>query len=283
MPRFITDIDGTLLDRGQPIQEVIDFIDEYAEEVVVLTNRPESDREQTVKDLEATGLEYEDLIMNGGDAPAPEFKASVVKAMLDAGEAVDLFIDNDKANRDAVEALGVTVMDPADIVSGNAEFSLRSIGANIMDAKPNTPEQKLKAAEASISAALSERDSLRVDFEALTAKNLELAAAAEKLSGEHAAKLDLLSKELEETKARAVAAEALVAELQSKADTVATAAAKELAAIGLEKPLPVTGSAAQGQDTRTILEQYASLSGAERLAFFEANKRAIFAARAKQG
>lgn len=284
MPRFISDIDGTVLDRGQPVQAVIEFIDEYAEELVFLTNRPESDRERTVKDLEATGLEYQQLIMNGGEDPAPVFKAKVIQGMLDAGEPVDLFIDNDEANRNAVEALGVEVIDPADIISGESDFSLRAIGANTMDAiKTNTPEAKLKAAEATVSAAISERDSLRADFEALTAKNLELSAAAEKVAAESSAKVEALTKELAEVTARAAAAESLVAELQAKAESVATVAAKELAAIGLEQPLPVTGSAAQGQDTRSILEQYAALADkpAERAAFFAANKRAIFAARAQ--
>ena len=56
MPRIFTDIDDTILKDGQPVERVIDFIDETAEEVVILTNRPESDREKTVADLAATGL-----------------------------------------------------------------------------------------------------------------------------------------------------------------------------------------------------------------------------------
>jgi ribonucleotide monophosphatase NagD (HAD superfamily) len=38
MPRIFTDIDDTILKDGQPVERVIDFIDEAAEEVVVLTN-----------------------------------------------------------------------------------------------------------------------------------------------------------------------------------------------------------------------------------------------------
>ena len=48
MPRFITDIDGTILDSsGQAIDRVVDYIEENAEEVIVLTNRPESERADT--------------------------------------------------------------------------------------------------------------------------------------------------------------------------------------------------------------------------------------------
>ena len=107
MPRIFTDIDDTILKDGQPVERVIDYIDETAEEVVVLTNRPESDREKTVADLAATGLEYQELIMNDGTEEAPAFKARIIKERLDAGEAVDLFIDNRADNREAVAALGV--------------------------------------------------------------------------------------------------------------------------------------------------------------------------------
>ena len=46
-------------------------------------------------------IDYDELIMNDTGAPAPEFKAGVIKGYLDNGERVDLFIDNDAANRRA--------------------------------------------------------------------------------------------------------------------------------------------------------------------------------------
>lgn len=283
MPLFVSDIDGTVWVNGKPDQVVADYIAANAEELVYLTNRPESERAQTEKDLEEVGLQYKRLVMNDDGSPAPEFKARVIAAMLDSGEMVDLFIDNDEANRNAVEALDVDVEDPADIRMGEGEFSDASMSANNMDAiKTSTPEQKLKAAEANIASAISERDSLRADFEALTQKNLEISAASEKAVAELTEKLNASTAELETVKASLAEASAKLAELSEKAVTVATVAAKEIAAIGLEKPLPVTSGPAAGQDTATILEQYAALPvGAERLAFFEANKRAIFAARAK--
>ena len=116
MPRFIVDIDGTLLDGDhQPIDRVIDYVEENAEEVVILTNRPESERAKTEAELDEADIEYDRLIMNPGSTPAAEFKAAEVKKFLDASQQVDLFIDNDAGNREAVSALGVDVMDPADI------------------------------------------------------------------------------------------------------------------------------------------------------------------------
>ena len=86
MPRIFTDIDDTILKDGQPIKRVIDYIDENSEEVVVLTNRAESEREKTVADLKAIGFEYDALIMNDSGAEAPAFKAGVVKAEAMEGQ-----------------------------------------------------------------------------------------------------------------------------------------------------------------------------------------------------
>jgi hypothetical protein len=99
MPRFFTDIDDTILNDGQPVQRVIDYIDENGEEVVVLTNRPEADRDKTVAELDGIGFEYDALIMNDSNAEAPAFKAGVIQAELDAGRPVDLFIDNPRHPR----------------------------------------------------------------------------------------------------------------------------------------------------------------------------------------
>ena len=94
MPKItITDIDGTIIERGQPVENVLDYIDELNLDVIVLTNRPESDRDRTVQDLADADLEYTRLIMNGGSMPAPEFKKGEVKKLLDEGfdpEVIDL-------------------------------------------------------------------------------------------------------------------------------------------------------------------------------------------------
>ena len=59
MPEIIiTDIDGTILDAGPPVQRVIDYIKAEELPVVILTARAESERDSTIEDLKATGLDY---------------------------------------------------------------------------------------------------------------------------------------------------------------------------------------------------------------------------------
>ena len=297
MPRIIADIDGTVLEQGQPVQPVIDWILANSEEVVFLTNRPEAERERTVADLERVGISYKELILNDTGEEAPVFKAKVIAEMLRKGEKVDYFIDDSEANRDAVEALGVDVVDPEDIEgmdgskddesepedAGMAEatFSRPPIGDSTMDLSHlATPEAKLKAALESSASAVAERDTLRADIEALTAKNLELSGSAEAKVAEVQGKLDAAVAEKAAALEQIAALTAKVAELEASAKTVAKAAAEKVAAIGLKEPLAVTNATPAGKDAGSILEQYAAITDAsERLAFFNANKRAIFAAR----
>lgn len=118
MPRIFCDIDDTIIRDGEVYQPVVDFLEEEAEEVVFLTNRPESERERTVADLERTGVEYERLIMNPGEEPAPEFKARVIKEeYLDKGLRADGLIDNREDTRNAVERLGVRALSPEEVAA----------------------------------------------------------------------------------------------------------------------------------------------------------------------
>lgn len=296
MPRIVSDIDGTVLEQGEPLQPVIDWIKANSEEVVFLTNRPESERERTVADLERVGIAYEELIMNDGAEEAPVFKAKVVAEMLRKGDRVDYFIDDSEANRDAVEALGVDVVDPEDIegVDGSKDDSAEPEDAGMAEAKFSgspivdstmdlshlaTPEAKLKAAIEASAAAVAERDTLRSDMEALTAKNLELVASVDSKVAALQGQLDAVSAEKAAALEQIAELTAKLSELEASAKSVAKAAAEKVAAIGLKEPLAVTNAPAAGKDVGSILEQYAALAGAERLAFFEANKRAIFAAR----
>lgn len=291
MPRIVCDIDGTVLEQGEPVGPVIDWVKANSEEVVFLTNRPESERERTVADLERTGIAYERLVMNDSEEEAPAFKARKVAEWLADGQRVDYFVDDSEANRDAVEALGVDVVDPKDIVeseadkdgSADASFSAAPIGDSTMDLSTfKTPEAKLAAAIEAASAAVTERDTLRSDFEALTAKNLELTAAAEASAKDVEAKVSAALAERDGALAQIAELTAKVASLESESKTVALAAAQKVAAIGLKEPLPIAASTPAGKDDASILEQYAALpAGPERVAFYEANKRAIFAARNK--
>jgi len=291
MPEIIiTDIDGTILDAGQPVQRVIDYIKAEGYPVAILTNRPESDREKTVEDLKSTGLDYFRLIMNAGEAPAPEHKAKEVQALLDEGFDPDLFIDNDPANREAVAALGVDVADPADLDAESeaaeeesdeeeeaVEMSAKALVYSKAGNTKMTIEDKLSTAELLAQALTSERDDLRATVEKLTV------GAADELT---AIKADLVTKEaaladlgasLEAAKAERDAFAAKIAELEATKVSASKEAAKIAASVGVEPTAIIPGSdnAAAKVD---VLATYNSLTDPKAKAdFFAKNAQAIYA------
>ena len=288
MPRIVTDIDGTILsEEGQPIQAVIDYIKDNSEEIVVLTARYESKREQTIADLKQTGLDYEALVMMPDDysGSATELKADQVKSLIEADMPVDEFIDNDEDNRQAVAALGVKVTDPDDL-SGNSDsddsepdsdgyaFSVRAKGRNMEPNLSLTPEQLV--------ASLTDKATI-LSIESATKDaalaSLEQSAAAEKadLSNQLANALAAV----QSLKDELTAANAKVLALEESSVTASDEAAKIAAKMGVSPLAATPAGEPEAIKPESILAKYEALDGAERQAFFRANKRAIFAARNK--
>lgn len=286
MPRIFTDIDDTILKDGQPVEKVVRFIDETAEEVVVLTNRPESDREKTVADLSAIGFEYDGLIMNDSGEEAPAFKSKVIKAELDAGRVVDLFIDNRPDTREAVAALGVEVMAPEDVpevvdeeeeVEDEVEEEVAPSARVANSRRVNmTIEEQLVKAAASLAGLTAERDDLRATVEKLTvgasseAEALKVEAASKDVKlAELTAALEASAKEASELKAK-------VDELEAGKATASKEAAKIVASFGTEPVELPKGDSPAKMSNADIKAAYLALpAGQARIAFFNAHKAAL--------
>ena len=286
MPRIFTDIDDTILKDGQPVERVIDYIDETAEEVVVLTNRPESDREKTVADLAATGLEYQELVMNDGTEEAPVFKARVIKERLDKGERVDLFIDNRADSREAIAALGVEVMAPEDVpevVDEEEEVEDEVEEAVSPEAKvanfsriSMTIEEQLVQAAASLAGLTAERDDLRATVEKLTVGTATEAEALKLEAASKDAKLAELTAALEASAKEAAELKAKVAELEGTKATASKEAAKIVASFGTEPVELPKGDSPAKMSAADIKAAYLSMApGQARIAFFNAHKAAL--------
>lgn len=250
----ITDIDGTILEQGKPVESVIDFVEAYELPVYVLTNRPESDRANTEATLELMDFDYEVLIMNGGSLSAPDFKRSEVKALQDAGYDPQMFIDDSKANRDAVAELGVQVIDPMDVVNSTS---------NSEDMK-DTPENINAKLTADLALVQGERDSL-------TAKVAELTSGTSALA-EAQASIALLTSERDSLVAK-------VSELESAQASAAKQAADMVAKAGASAPLAITPKVEQVLEPTDILAQFLALKGREQAVFLQQNKAVLFAAR----
>ncbi len=283
MPRIFTDIDDTILKDGQPVQKVINYIDEVAEEVVVLTNRPESDRKKTVADLEAIDFEYDALIMNDSGAEAPAFKAGIIKAEIDAKRPVDLFIDNRADTRKAVAALGVQVMDPADVPDiaeeDNAEEMPSQDANNSKPAKYMTIEEQLIEASAALSGLTAERDDLRATVEKLT---VGAAAELEQLKVEASVKdvsIASLTEVVKTIEAEAAALKASALEAESIKVSASKEAAKIAASVGVTPVALPQGDGAPAEAVNHYAAFMALPVGSkERNAYFEAHRSAIIKA-----
>jgi hydroxymethylpyrimidine pyrophosphatase-like HAD family hydrolase len=287
MPEIIiTDIDGTILDSGQPVQRVIEYIKAEGYPVVILTNRPESERDSTIEDLKATGLDYLRLIMNGGNAPAPEFKAGEVKKLLEEGFDTDVFIDNDAANREAVAALGVDVADPADLNAESeaaedeqegVDMSSKALAYSKQGNVKMTIEDKLSTAELLASALTAERDDLRATVEKLTV------GAADELT---AIKADLVTKEaaladlgvsLEKANAERDAFAAKIAELEATKVSASKEAAKIAASVGVEPTAIIPGSDNVAAKVDALAVFNSLTDPAAKADYFAKNAQAIYA------
>lgn len=112
-PAIIVDIDGTLLTfEGDPIANVVEFVDEYEGEVIIVTARVEDDRATTVAELEAADVDWDHLFMKpNADADSLAFKSETVKDLLDVYN-IELAIENDEDIRAEYARIGITTLTP---------------------------------------------------------------------------------------------------------------------------------------------------------------------------
>jgi len=112
-PAIIVDIDGTLLTfEGDPIANVVEFVDEYEGEVIIVTARVEDDRATTVAELEAADVDWDQLFMKpNADADSLAFKSETVKDLLDVYN-IELAIENDEDIRAEYARIGITTLTP---------------------------------------------------------------------------------------------------------------------------------------------------------------------------
>jgi len=277
MPKItITDIDGTIIEKGQPVQNVLDYIDELNLDVIVLTNRPESQRDKTIQDLDNADLDYIRLIMNGGSASAPEFKKAEVQKLLDEGFDPEVFIDNDKANRDAVGSLGVKTLDPADIPQSSNQMP-EDMPMDNMDAVAKltkfmngTIEEQLIKASADLISATVERDELRVNLANAVAKEATDFKATLEQNASLVIERDALAKEKAELVAQ-------ISELSAKSVSASVEAAKIASSVGVN-PVELSPSDKSDEPVKAVnhLEVFLGMTmGAERSAYFAKHKNEI--------
>ncbi len=105
-PAIIVDIDGTLITfEGDPIENVVRFVDEYEGEVIIVTARVEDDRAMTIAELDAADVDWDQLFMKpNADADSVMFKSETLKDLL--------AIENDEDVRAEYARIGITTLTP---------------------------------------------------------------------------------------------------------------------------------------------------------------------------
>lgn len=112
---IVVDIDGTLIAaNGDPIENVVAFVDEYTGAVLIVTARMEARRDETIAQLDAIGVDYELLEMRSNRTPEVAYKAAVMRNLF-AKYNVELAIENNPDVRAEYARIGVTVLAPSGV------------------------------------------------------------------------------------------------------------------------------------------------------------------------
>jgi len=129
---IIVDIDGTLLSGSRGIQKNIDYVnllypDYY---IYIVTGRPSSDEQETVKQLTDAGVKFNDIQFNEDmSVSTAEYKKQTAADTL-TDNPVKLAIDNDADARRAYSSLGIATKDPKTIAA-NETPSIRQVSLDV--------------------------------------------------------------------------------------------------------------------------------------------------------
>lgn len=111
----LLDIDGTLINGGRLVQRVYDFARSQEGALFIVTGRPVSERESTIRELDNLGVAYSRLIMNpGSTSDSIDYKKATAEGLLETYDVV-MAIDNNSDARTAYRSLGIEVINPSDI------------------------------------------------------------------------------------------------------------------------------------------------------------------------
>jgi HK97 family phage prohead protease len=113
----IADIDGTLITFNNDLNEkVYAYLESFEDtDIIVVTARTESERAETVAELDSFGIDYEQLIMKpDADTDSTEFKKLAAETLLQTYNVM-VAVDDSADIREAYSSLGITAIAPADV------------------------------------------------------------------------------------------------------------------------------------------------------------------------
>jgi HK97 family phage prohead protease len=116
-PAVIADIDGTLItfngDRNEKVYAYLESFDDT--EIVIVTARLESERDETISELNNLSISYDQLIMKpNADLDSTEYKKIRAEQLLETYNVM-VAVDDSADIRSAYSSLGITAIAPADV------------------------------------------------------------------------------------------------------------------------------------------------------------------------
>jgi hypothetical protein len=115
---IIVDIDGSLVNGITPIKKNIEYVNSKWKDhrIVILTGRPESTRNTTIRELDRWGVRFDELIMSDRSPRfAPEFKKeAITKLVKNRYTIVEAIEDNSETQR-IYRGFGIKVTPPTSI------------------------------------------------------------------------------------------------------------------------------------------------------------------------
>lgn len=124
----VIDLDLTLvMNSRDPIESVVAATNALDTFVFICTGREEAQRETTLADLQAAGVQYDTLYMMPEiDMDIPTFKRDTIATLMQEGYEILAFVDDNADNRKTVESLGVRVLTPE-------QFVLEAVAEGVLD------------------------------------------------------------------------------------------------------------------------------------------------------
>ena len=137
-PAVIADIDGTLISfEGDRMDKVQDYLDSFDDtEVIIITARTADKRDETVAELDALDIDYDQLLMKpDADMDSTEWKKAQAERLLETYNVM-VAVDDSEDIRAAYADLGITAIAPSQVPASTDDESMDESEERAVDLTP---------------------------------------------------------------------------------------------------------------------------------------------------
>ena len=144
----ISDLDDTLLVNGALHQDYYDWLDHQNVKLYIVTGRDESQRTETLDQLESFNIQYSQLLMKPTEiTDANKWKGTVAQELIKDGNDLKFAVDNNPEARAAYKNAGVQeVLDPKTITydTGVRDYEIEPVAEEAIEPTKDYLAEELK-------------------------------------------------------------------------------------------------------------------------------------------